>query len=245
MGGVPFHDRGDFCELRRDAQLLLYTLDRLVCHEGRFLSDARVIRLRGSLLDLTPDEISAAVVELEAARFVQRYSRGQFLFLVDHFSSAWCGRRRYWRRSEYPLPDLAVLQRYPEYLAGLRRLNRNGQARFNGELDLAKDSKRGPRYLELWPELTNGPDTRTSGLISDDSAGEGRSCGDSAGIAMTRDDSMLCSALLSPPSPLASESGGGVSLLRLQEKELQSPFGPRGRPPPPLLRSMFPRFRFN
>lgn len=227
------YDRPEYADLSPTAQLVFSSLTRLCDDEGRFWADGRTVQLQALLLTSQATEVAEAVSDLEEQGFVQTYRGGEFLFIPDHFRGDWNGRRKYWKKSQFPLPDADALADHPEYLDALRRINRKSRLAYNGEPDLFDDSRNGPRYPELWPEYGNNNISRHFGGCG----GTGRERGGRNVTQRDRGESRGNSTLryATHNSLSDSNSGGGDSLLRPQERELRVlPQGAGGRSPPPL-----------
>lgn len=131
-------------------------------HEGRALADPVIWIREASLFGAaaaTEDEVSAALGELSAAGLAPRYEVAgkAYVFLPGRFEHK--GGRKYWKRSDCPLPPPELLQAYPEYLAGLRLLTTRSELR---QTLRAGEGRRYPHLAQQIPE-SGGHETGNGG----------------------------------------------------------------------------------
>jgi len=110
-------------------------------HEGREIADPLTWTRHASLFGAaaaTTAEVIAALAELDQVRLAVRYvvTGKPYLFLPGRFEHN--TGRKYWKRSNCPLPPADLLAEFPEYAVGLamlttksemRRTLRDGEAR--------------------------------------------------------------------------------------------------------------------
>lgn len=100
--------------------------------EGRELADPLTWKAHAALYDAaaaTPDQIVAALAELDVVRLAPRYVAGgkAYVFLPGRFEHN--GSKKYWRRSKHPLPPAEMLAEFPEYAGALARLTTKSELR--------------------------------------------------------------------------------------------------------------------
>ena len=126
-------------------------------HEGRALADPMTWTSKAALFGpavCSVDEVEVALMELDRSRLAPQYeARGKrYIFLPGRFEHN--KGRSYWRSSKYPAPPAPLLEEFPEYAIGLRRLTTKGLMR-----DELPD-KQNWRYPDLQPGRTGGkPDS--------------------------------------------------------------------------------------
>lgn len=112
--------------------------------EGRAKAEPLTWKKHGALWGAAEADsatIAHAISELSRAGLIVLYDDNRRLFLPGRFEHN--PRREYWRSSKEPLPPLALLERYPEYLKGLRGLTTRGHLR--------TETTEPRRYPELSP----------------------------------------------------------------------------------------------
>lgn len=134
------------------ARAIYWTMIFRCDHEGRALTDP-VIWIREAALfgaaAATEDQVSAALDELSAVGLAPRYEVAgkAYVFLPGRFEHR--GSRKYWKRSDCPLPPAELLERYPEYMDGLRLLTTRSEMRHTLR---AGESRRYPHLAQQIPE---------------------------------------------------------------------------------------------
>lgn len=121
-------------------------------HEGRERADPIIWIQRASLFGkaaATEEEVDAALAELDRERLAPRYTVAgkAYVFLPGRFEHK--GPRKYWRRSEFPLPPPELLQEFPEYTSGLALLTTRSELRHTLR---AGESRRYPHLAHQIPE---------------------------------------------------------------------------------------------
>jgi hypothetical protein len=111
----------------------IYAAMILECdHEGRELADPLTWMRHAALFGpaaATVDQVAAALAELDVVRLAPRYvvAGKAYLFLPGRFEHN--PGKKYWRRSQHPLPPADLLAEFPEYARGLARLTTKSEIR--------------------------------------------------------------------------------------------------------------------
>jgi hypothetical protein len=134
------------------ARNIYWTMIFACDHEGRALADPVIWIREASLFGAaaaTEADVSSALAELSTAGLAPRYEVAgkAYVFLPGRFEHK--GSRKYWKRSDCPLPPPELLEQYPEYLAGLRLLTTRSELR---QTLRTGESRRYPQFARQIPE---------------------------------------------------------------------------------------------
>jgi hypothetical protein len=149
--------------------------------EGRELADPITWMRHAALYGpaaATLDQIAGALAELDSVRLAPRYNASgkAYVFLPGRFEHN--PTRKYWRRSQHPLPPPELLVEFPEYVGALAMLTTKSERRHAMR---AGEARRYPHLAHLIPEFDGQP-MGNDGQVVGNRGPQVGNCGPLAGI---------------------------------------------------------------